>query len=700
MEPTAFSQSVSIFKGESTTKDASSVPILDKEWIKNVFLVSDQDLDEEDRVYRYLSTANVKFTDSSLGGSLAVNSPPQFTRYADIRVRGRLSKRQRVTLASETNLGQGSMYSEKIDDNLLKLYLEFGVPEFNNIFTFFTRAIDYKASVIATTGRNPLAYDVGKAGGTIVAFLAFPLITSAVTLLKSAWEQLMGDQPLNYYYFKPNMHTYWSTVSGIVTSFATELGIILPYLNETKLIDGKLGMQLSVDAADIEELNRIMPNIVHKDGYVDVLAIVNKTQYLANQQRIQEYEYYKKHKDNIDDSYEGFLALQTSPVMEGKTPGLSDFINKILSVGDYGEYFEPDNTTEGSSLSNSENATTVEESLKTSKVTSPTDKDGKYDMPDEDTKTKQHSWRDYFDTSFREGGAYAILAVDKVGSVTESFSNSVTDIPTGGALKSITHGIKQAEFNFAGGNILGSAAKEVFGYAKDLAAGSLHGMTLGLSNVVMSMLGGAYVDIPKMWDDSSASFPTITYTIKLRSPYAHPISQLKHLYLPIAMLLAGTLPLSAGRSAYVSPFLCRSFLKGIQDIQLGMITDLSITRATTNLPYSKSMRPLGFDVSFTITDFSNIMTAPVDKSLFAGINNTLDDGSMISRYIKTVTGRDLLTNKYVMKRLKLRLSRLVYAYDNATSASFWGYRAGQLAMESPLGGLVAGHAINITEINN
>lgn len=705
MAPINYADTVSIFKAERDDVDDSSVDVFDRQWLKDVFLVGDDDLSAEDQYLRYISTADIKINDTSLGGSLACNAPPQACRYADPRSKGRLAGRNETTIRSTTNLGMGMDYSTRIDDNQLRLYLEFGVPEFNNIFTFFTRAIDYKTSVIATTGRSPIAYDLGKITGTAVAFLAFPMITSAILLMKLAKTYMLGSQPLKYYYFKPNMHTYWSTVNGLVTTFSTELGIILPELMDEKdLVKSSLGLPLKLDKDQLDELHQIAPNLIHEDGYIDVMAIALRAQHLASMQKEQEYAYYMQHKDNLDDKLaKGYLDLQNDSVMKPtKTPGLADYIDHITKIGYYQKYVNEvsdllDDEGETSTISK-ENDTSITDAVKEGKYQSPTDDEGRYDIKDSTETDNQNTWASYFDSSYRQGGAYAIFAVNKVGSVTETFTNSVTNIPAGDQLKSVTHGIKNVKFNFAGGNLLGDTMTDIMGYAKDLAAGTLSGVTLGLSNVVMSMLGGAYMDIPKMWDDSSVSLPTITYNFKLISQYNNPISQLKHIYMPLSMIMAGSLPLSSGAAAYVSPLLCRSYLKGIQDIDMGMITQLSITRSTSNLPYSKTFKPLAFDVSFTITDFSSIMTARVDSSLFSSINNTLDDGSLLSRYVRTITARDLITNKFVMKRLKLRLSRMAYAADQATSAAYWGFRVGQV-MEAPLGGLVAGHTIALTEEN-
>src|SRR5690606_182455 len=114
----------------SAPQDALST-VLDRDWMKRSFMVSDAYLDEKvDRQNRYLSSADLKFTDTRLGRNIGVNSRPQFTRYSDIRRKGRVASRTDVsTISTNGNFGMGRYYSEAIDDTAQTIYMRFGVPE-------------------------------------------------------------------------------------------------------------------------------------------------------------------------------------------------------------------------------------------------------------------------------------------------------------------------------------------------------------------------------------------------------------------------------------------------------------------------------------------------------------------------------------------------------------------------------------------
>ena len=224
-------------------------------------------------------------------------------------------------------------------------------------------------------------------------------------------------------------------------------------------------------------------------------------------------------------------------------------------------------------------------------------------------------------------------------------------------------------------------------------------MTFGLASAIPALTGGGYIDIPKMWDDSTFTSPTTSFTIPLLSPSADTISKLIYEWIPLCAIMAGALPRAIGNSSYSSPFLCSAFMKGKLKIDLGMITAISIQRSTANLGYDKQGRALGIDVSLTISDLSNRMTAPVSNSAVGTFFSSLNDDSAINRYISTVAARDLMTNKFSVPKAKIKLSRALMSLDTATSASFFGARAGSL-LNPILGGMLHENNLTLLHTNN
>jgi len=685
-----------INKGSDESKaKLNDIKIIDKDWVKVRFMVTDNDLDEVDKINRYYSSANFKFTDSSLGGNIAINNRPQYTRYADIRIPGRRLGLPPVTVEDTTgNYGMGRYYSESLDDNKQIVYMEFGIAKFNSLFDFFTRAVDYQDSVLANTGRKPYMYNIGKFLGAGIMLAAFPLITVTIWTIKTIAGLVAGHGAFNYYYLDPTMHNYWATVNTITTHMATELGLLIPEFTNDNTVANKIGVNVQINQDDLNNLKEMMPGIITDNNYIDVFAIATKAQALANKQALYDKKIYDQ-KTDLD--FAGYIKTKYT-VSEDKASGsgigdsinstfmFSKYIDKVVTKNKY--YSEPAQdtvTTTQDDISGKPDPVVVD--LKEIGK----QPDGTYPMTSKDKEkvSKLKSYVDAFDSAVRDGGAYAAFEVEYTGSVTESFSNSVGEIDTGSTLKSLSKKSKDVKFNLAGGNIVGEAAQAIASGVKDLIMGGLDSVTYGASNVLQTLLGGGYIDVPKRWEDSSVSLPQVTYKMKLISPYGNTISQMTNIYIPLAMLLAGSLPLATGKASYTSPYLCSLFSKGVQKIKLGMITNLTITRGTSNLGFNNDRKALAIDVSFTVTDFSNIMSAPVNTSIFDEIFNVpLYDDTPLGNYISVIAARSLLDSKYALPRVKLKLSRALMSYEQAISPSSWGLRTGN-ALNGVLGGFVS-----------
>jgi hypothetical protein len=88
------------------------------------------------------------------------------------------------------------------------------------------------------------------------------------------------------------------------------------------------------------------------------------------------------------------------------------------------------------------------------------------------------------------------------------------------------------------------------------------------------------------------------------------------MYIPLAMLLAGALPLSTGKQSYASPFLVELYDKGRCQTRLGMIDSLTINRGVGNMGWNSDGQCLGMEVSFSVIDMSSVMHMPIS----AGFN--------------------------------------------------------------------------------
>ena len=708
---------------EETYKDFERIndplyDIIDSDWIGAAFLVDPIDLLPIDRLNRFWSTANLKFTDSSIGGNIAINPPPQPCRLSDPRVGGRRTGGQRITLAESGSMGMGPWYSEKIDDNSDLLYLQFGIPEFNSLVSFWSRAADYAKAVIVNTGRSPIAYDIGSLIGGAAMFIAFPLVSSLVYGVKMISRLISNTNPFMYYYLKPTMVDFWKSASILATSFVVEGGILHPkFMSEAETAD-RIGMPVSLDTEDIDAFRKILPDMFTENGNVDLLRLVGRAQGIANIMLRQEREAFDENGRLSEIDFMGYVYQEgISQKRKGDTSvGIISALNEMLSLstaiipresdsreikgisdlekeqmkdkGDllYG-HMDPQLVT-----SNGESPATNKDDISNLK------KDGFISRVTDWAKDWTTGFKSSFDAAVRGGGQYLVLRVDHVGSLTDSGDNSTTEIQAGEWFKNISGASKQLTYSMSGGNIFANEG-QLLGYVKDLGMGMLDKITFGLASGIAPMLtGGGNVIMPKMYDDSSFSPATTSFTIQCLSPSSDVISKLIHEWLVMAAIMAGSLPREIGGAAYGSPYLCSAFMKGKVNIPLGIIRSFSFTRATANLAYDKLQRAMGIDITIDIEDLSPQMVAPVSAGYISSIFSSLDDFSAANRYISTVCARDLWTNTWSIPRMKMKLSKALLLMDSATSSSYSGMAAGSF-LNPLLGGMLYENNLTLLQTN-
>lgn len=283
----------------------------------------------------------------------------------------------------------------------------------------------------------------------------------------------------------------------------------------------------------------------------------------------------------------------------------------------------------------------------------------------------------------RDGGMFAGFRVDYTGPASDSFSNSTGPMEVANAYKSAVGTMHNFSFSLAGGNLVPGMGA-VFDVVKKIGLGALDGATFGLSSVVASALSGAFVDFPEKWEESSTNLYSANYSMTLVAPYGNMISQLQNIYIPLAMLLAGALPMSVGKSSHTSPMICNLFCKGVQNIDLGIITDISITRGTSNQPFDSWRRPLAMEVTFTVKDLAPIVSVPINKNTWTNILNLSDvppnlmsEGGL-DRYLGVMCARDLHGFRFYGPQFWRKLRKASMRVSQITNADAYAFRAGEL----------------------
>lgn len=667
--------------------------VKDLSWMKQSFMLPGTAVDDEFALRSTLTTAAFKFTDTTIGGNFAINSPPQFTRFADIKMGGngsdnywRASGNQRNTTGSK---GMGRYYSEAIDDNGQYVTMSFGVPQFNSLTSFFGNFYDPDASALARTGRaKGVFYKLGSAVGTVVAMPMMPFVYASKVI-----QFLTGYKPTKYYYLKPAMHVYWDAVNTMANGIAVNMGLIPRIMNDEqkKIYDPSM-----IDATGEAELfHALLPTLYKENGGIDVYGMATRAQSLADQYNKTLINTLKNAQDA--DSLKQQLSdfqTQTLQLPDANTRTMDAYLKAYSGIDATQAATSPGDASQSSSTTNNAGTAAPGGSGASGSNTGSSGNKAGDAVESAVNKDGFFNWVGSFfnqvDSDRHDGSNYITFRVDYQGTVGESFSSTTRESDLAQKINGMSSQSRSTSFSLAGGNLDDSAISKVVGgvvdSVKDLVSGALD--SLHVSGVA-ALAGSAFVDIPKQWENSTASLPRADFTIELRSPYGNKLSRFQNLYVPLCMLLAGALPLATGKRSYTSPFLCEMYCKGRSQIRLGMIESISITRGTGNLGWTKDGEPLGIDVSFSVVDMSSIMYMPITATFGAwdvlvnGIGEvtgtqktaaslspgTYDDDSVFNDYLAVLGSLSFTDQVYAWRRLSLNAARTKAAWDSWRSPS-------------------------------
>lgn len=126
-------------------------------------------------------------------------------------------------------------------------------------------------------------------------------------------------------------------------------------------------------------------------------------------------------------------------------------------------------------------------------------------------------------------------------------------------------------------------------------------------NKATTILAGGRLVFPEIWTDSSFG-RSYSCSMKLVSPSGDAFSVYMNILVPLYHLLGFTLPRHAvdGGQAYYSPFLVRAYCKSMFNIDMGIITSLSITKGGEG-EWTTDGLFTSLDISFEIKDLYNVL---------------------------------------------------------------------------------------------
>ena len=233
-------------------------------------------------------------------------------------------------------------------------------------------------------------------------------------------------------------------------------------------------------------------------------------------------------------------------------------------------------------------------------------------------------------------------------SISDSFSNGTTESMIGSKINSLSD--YGREINFLLGTVKSGTglALDKFTNADNLASNmenvndfinstlgnnGLSGIFNSITNSAQTVIAGGKLVFPEIWSESQFS-RSYNITLKFVSPDGDDLSVYLNIIVPMLHLLGLVLPREASAShGYISPFLVRAYYKGLFNVDMGIITDLTFNKGREGA-WTASGVPTVVEASFTIKDLYSDMYMTSMKDMKHNMMNNI----ILMDYISNLCG--------------------------------------------------------------
>lgn len=268
------------------------------------------------------------------------------------------------------------------------------------------------------------------------------------------------------------------------------------------------------------------------------------------------------------------------------------------------------------------------------------------------TKLDKMNWQTYTDDGI--GGLIDLTGkyggvpfyVDADTSISENFSNSTTQSLISSSVNSVSDMGRELNFLLGYGaaglgvnNVLNDAdvmsnienVNEIVN--KMLGSGNFFS---NLSKHLVTVASGGKLIFPEIWSDSSFS-RSYTCEFKFVSPDPSKLSVYLNVLVPLFHLICLVAPQSVkdNPNGYVNPFLIRAIYKGFFNVDMGIITDMSVTKGA-ECQWTPEGIPTSINVSITIKDLYSAMSI-TSTDAFDWKYDTLNNTALMD-YIANLCG--------------------------------------------------------------
>lgn len=140
-------------------------------------------------------------------------------------------------------------------------------------------------------------------------------------------------------------------------------------------------------------------------------------------------------------------------------------------------------------------------------------------------------------------------------------------------------------------------------------------------NLTGNVVKGNNVIMPDIYKSSSRPMQ-YTFNVHLKAPYGNKFGIYMDNLVPLMHLICLAIPKQTTANTYGSPFLVKAYMDGVCNINLGMITDMSVNKSVSEQSWTVDGMPNEIDVSFTITDLYSDLTMSPQENPVLFLQNT------------------------------------------------------------------------------
>ena len=630
--------------------------------------------------------------DTRVGANDAINCLWQFNRDDDIVHPVLVTE---GPIGSKQQIGMGRVYASTTQYNQQICWFTFGIPYFTNLGRFYQTAFDQDLIGLNNNAMVSTAEKIGRIFGGAVSLA----VTLPCLLFKGPY--LMGKfvkkYPVNRFYeLRTTMHMYYGYVDSILARWLVDTGLWFngDFQGGTDGT-GYVPAALRCTGASIWDILRRRARVASTS--------VSRTNSgvrpdMMNVGLDAFYEERDKDLTTIPGMYQHGAGGASGTLTEEK-------MNKLFEVNDptNNNDNDPNKVQEKSKSSPRQSANgkaagayVANENAKTSSssggvlagVGSASDNLGYDDYVNKSTEKTLFSpepkdWASEFWHSMLGASEFLGFRITNSTDASESFSNSTQESAFARAYNEKVSSAMHVQNDIGGGGQGAVSADQNFlqkgvGMVKNLIGGVLGALKsfdcLGIADLGQALMQGSWIDIPEQYSGSDFN-KSHSLSIQLRSPYGDMVSIYQSIIVPLACLLAGTLPRGSGENSYTQPFLCRVYCKGMFAIPMGIIDSLSIKRGDSEFGWNYNQIPLCIDVSLSIKDMSPIMYLALNDSVYGGIFAT---DSTFNQYLNTLSGMGLFDQISAFSRIKRSLAYTAHRLRNKIfNPAYWSYSISQ-----------------------